>query len=152
CDPPEAAACRAGLDRWLPTFGALSAAWAAGEDPAQSAARLLPPAAGVRVADFFFTYWPEEGPDGQPRLESWDPAMLAEVISLPEGGVSRPLRSSMGIHVFRLDRYKPAKLASDPAVRDALRKRICSTRVQEIRDRYVRDLRAAAAVRLPASD
>jgi len=149
CDSPEAAACRQSLERWGPPFEALATAWAAGNPVEEAVDRIFPPGAPLHVSDFFFTYWPESGPEDQPKLESWDPAMLAEMVSLPVGETSKPLRSTMGLHVFRLDRYKPARLKDDPEVRDMIRKRICEGRVAQVRDRYVRDLRGAASIRIP---
>ncbi len=148
CDSAASAACRQGLERWGPPFEALSTAWAAGTPVEEAAARIFPGGAPVLVSDYFFTYWPESDPEDQPKLESWDPAMLAEITSLPVGEVSKPLRSTMGLHVFRLDRYKPARLKHDPEVRNKIRNRICEGRVAQVRDRYVRDLRAGAAIRI----
>ncbi len=149
CDSPAAAACRQALTRWEPLFGALATAWAAGTPLEEAAARIFPKDAPLHMADFFFTYWPESGPEDQPKLESWDPVMLAELVSLPEGEVSRVVRSNMGLHVFRLDRYKPAKLKDDPEVRAKIRDRICESRLAQVRDRYVRDLRKTASIRIP---
>jgi len=148
CDTEAAAACRQGLERWGPPFEALSTAWAAGTPVDEAASRIFSVGAPVDVSDFFFTYWPESDPEDQPKLESWDPAMLAEITSLPVGAVSKPLRSTMGLHVFRLDRYKPARLKHDPEVRNKIRNRICEGRVAQVRDRYVRDLRAGASIRI----
>jgi len=148
CASLAAAACRQGLDQWGPPFEALSTAWASGTPVEEAAARIFQGAAPLHIADFFFTYWPESDPEDQPKLESWDPAMLAEIISLPVGEVSKPRRSTMGLHLFRLDRYKPARLKDDPEVRAKIRKRICDGRVAQVRDRYVRDLRVGASIRI----
>ena len=148
CDTPAAAACRQGLVRWGPPFEALSTAWAAGTPVEAATARIFPEGAPLHVSDFFFTYWPESGPEDQPKLESWDPVMLAELVALPVGAVSKPLRSTMGLHVFQLDRYKPARLKDDPEVRGKIRDRICRGRVAHVRDRYVQDLRGAASIRM----
>lgn len=149
CDTPAAAACRQGLERWGPPFEALSTAWRAGTPVEDALLRIFPGGSPALVSDFFFTYWPESDPEDQPKLESWDPAMLAELISLPVGAVSKPLRSTMGLHVFRLDRFKPARLKDDPEVRIKIRTRICEGRMAQVRDRYVRDLRAGAIIRIP---
>lgn len=149
CDTPASAACRQDLPRWEPHFGALATAWAAGTPLEEAAAKVFPEDTPLHMADFFFTYWPESGPGDQPRLVSWDPVMLAELVSLPEGEVSRVVRSTMGLHVFRLDRYKPAKLKDDPEVRANIRERICEGRMAQVRDRYVRDLRKTASIRIP---
>jgi len=149
CDTPAAAACRQNLPHWEPLFGSLATAWAAGTTLEEAAARIFPKDAPLHMADFFFTYWPESGPEDQPKLVSWDPVMLAELVSLPEGEVSRVVRSNMGLHVFRLDRYKPAKLKEDPEVRTMIRDKICEGRVAQVRDRYVRDLRKTASIRIP---
>jgi hypothetical protein len=148
CDTDAAAVCRQGLIRWSPLLDTLSTAWAAGTDMEKAVARIFPEHCPLRVTDFFFTYWPESGPEDQPKLKSWDPAMLAEIVSLPVGEVSKPLLSSMGLHVFRLDSYKPARLKDDPMVRRKIRERICDRRVAEVRDQYVRDLRSNASIRI----
>ncbi|MFH1531694.1 MAG: peptidylprolyl isomerase [Pseudomonadota bacterium] len=148
CDTPAAEACRQDLVQWGPPFEALSLAWASGTPVEEGVARIFQGTAPLNSADFFFTYWPESGPEEQPKLESWDPAMLAEIISLPVGEVSKPLRSTMGLHLFRLDRYKPAHLKDDPEVRSRIRERICEGRVAQVRDRYVRDLRSGASIRM----
>ena len=149
CDTPEAEACRQNLIRWEPPFGALATSWAAGTPLEEASARIFPRDAPLHMAEFFFTYWPESGSEDQPKLVSWDPVMLAELVSLPEGEVSRVVRSTMGLHIFRLDRYKPAKLKDDPEVRAKIRGKICEGRVAQVRDRYVRDLRKTASIRIP---
>ena len=149
CDTAAAGACRQSLTRWGPPFEALSTAWAAGTPVEDAASRIFQGKAPLDISDFFFTYWPESGPEAQPKLDSWDPAMLAELISLPVGEVSKPLRSTMGLHVFRLDRYKPARLKHDPEVRQKIRERICKGRVAQVRDRYVRDLRGNGSIEIP---
>ncbi len=149
CDTPAAGACRQGLQRWSPPFEALSTAWTSGTRVEEAASRIFPQGAPLHLSEFFFTYWPQSGPEDQPKLDSWDPAMLAEIISLPVGEVSKPLRSTMGLHVFRLDRYKPARLKHDPEVRKKIRDRICKSRIAQVRDRYVRDLRGNASIRIP---
>lgn len=149
CDTSAAATCRQGLPRWGPPFESLALSWAAGTPVEEAVSRIFPPEAPLHVSDFFFTYWPESGPEGQPKLESWGPAMLAEVVALPIGEVSKPLSSSMGLHVFRLDRYKPARLKDDPEVRERIRAQLCRGRVGRVRDLYVRELRGAAVIRIP---
>ena len=148
CDAPEAAACRQGLGRWGPPVEALATAWAAGTPVEPAVDRIFSAGTPLRVSDFFLTYWPESGPEDQPQLASWDPMMLAELVSLPTGEVSKPVRSDMGLHVFRLDRYKPARLKDDPELRGELAEKICEDRVARVRDRYVGDLRATASIRM----
>ena len=148
CDTAAAAGCRQGLPRWGPPFESLALSWAAGT-PVEDAVSRIFPGEALHVSDFFFTYWPESGPEGQPKLESWDPEMLAEVVALPVGEVSRPLASPMGLHVFRLDRYKPARLKDDPEVREQIRVQLCRGRVVRVQDAYVRELRGAAVIRIP---
>jgi hypothetical protein len=152
CDTPAAAACRQGLERWGPPFEALTTAWRGGTPVEDAIRRIFPEESPVLVSDFFFTYWPESDPEDQPKLDSWDPLMLSELVSLPVGAVSNPLRSTMGLHVFRLDRFKPARLKDDPEVRIKIRTRICEGRVAQVRDRYVRDLRAGASIRIPEQE
>jgi len=144
CTSAEAGKCLADNRPVLRELQALAGTWTSDVVPDLSALAARFPL--LKGYDFGFVVWPGIPLEDQKRKKLFDPATLRAVIALRTGQVSQPVESSLGYHVFRLTRFRPAIEPDSPELVDAARARICKDRVENTRHRYVLELLKSAVV------
>ncbi len=66
--------------------------------------------------------------------------------SLPEGGISEPIRTKFGWHVLKVEERRALAAPPLDEVKDQLRERMLRGQMEKYTDQYVQELRAAAVV------
>ncbi len=76
--------------------------------------------------------------------------MVAEfekaAFTLPQGGVSEPVRTKFGWHVLKVEERRSIPPKSFDELKDALRERLGRAQLEKLTEQYVRELRDAASV------
>ncbi|HWN82799.1 MAG TPA: peptidylprolyl isomerase, partial [Candidatus Udaeobacter sp.] len=63
-------------------------------------------------------------------LTGQNPAFVESVLALPAGGISRPLRTSLGYHVVKVESHDPERVRELQAVRPSLERKLAPKRFE----------------------
>lgn len=138
CDTPQHVACFASLERHLQALRTLRDEWVLHSDwPPQ---RLLPADSPYRATDYTFLDWPGIPDDKQVRKRLLDTPTRKAIKTLKPGEVSAPLRSSLGVHLFRLNKVRKAITHTSPDFQLEGRQYLCKKRIQSTKKDYVKRL------------
>lgn len=147
CPDGDVTACKE-RNRGLPNaLERLATEWRKG--PLPPLAELTRPYPGLRVTDFAFVIWPDIPLDRQRQKSLFDPALLGTIMALEPGEVSVPIESSLGFHLVRLNRFRPAITADSPEFLAAGTRALCRQRVEQTRRDFVSRLLGQAVVEPP---
>ena len=75
-----------------------------------------------------------------------NPAFIESVLALPEGAVSRPLKTSLGYHVVKVESHDPERVRDLQAVRPSLERKLAPKRFESEFKRTIDSLHAAYKV------
>ena len=134
------------MDELLP----VAKAWRAGPLPPMEA--LLNSWPGLVVTDFGMLDWPSIPRARKRPRELFPEAILSAVKVLEEGEVAGPIRSEIGIHLFKLNRRRGAIESTSAEFRSGARAAICNQRIEQTRWDYLKRLLEGAVVQVPGEE
>jgi len=76
------------------------------------------------------------------------PEIEAAAFNLPPGGVSEPLRTTVGFHLIKVEKVRAEPVAPLSEVRDAIREQIFQEKYEAKRKDYLASLRANASIQV----
>jgi hypothetical protein len=145
CPAEEVAACKATHGKLLAELPQVRRRWLQeGKPPDVSS--LLPSFPGLVSTDFAFIVWPGIALEKQKRLTLFDLPTLRTIMAMKEGEVSKPLESSLGYHLVKLTRFRPAITAQTEEFASQARTLLCKERVERTRNETVNRLVEAAII------
>jgi hypothetical protein len=144
CDPAEVDACFARHAPLLDALRPVAEAWRQGTPPPLDELRPTWPA--LRLTDFGILAWPGIPVERRRPRELFDEATVDAVRQLAPGDVAGPLRSPLGIHLFRLTEHRGAIQPDSPEFAETARTELCRRRIDETRRDYVKRLVEAAVI------
>jgi hypothetical protein len=104
------------------------------------------------VTDFGMLDWPSIPLERKRPRELFPESIVNAVKILQEGEVAGPIRSDIGIHLFKLSRRRGAIESTSPEFRQAARAAICKHRIEQTRWDYVKRLLEGAVVEVPGEE
>lgn len=138
CDSPQHAACFASLERHATQLETLAAQWRL--HPEWPPQRVTGSESPYLATDFAFLDWPGIPDEQQIRKRLLDASTRITIKALKAGEVSKPIRSSLGAHVFRLNAVRKAVTAQSPEFQLEGRQYLCKKRIASTRQDYVKRL------------
>lgn len=90
----------------------------------------------------------DSGDLGRIRKDHMLPEIRTAVEDLRPGEVSRPVKTSAGVHIFRLEEVTPAQPRALDEVENEIRSILFQERVADLYEKWLKDLRATAQVEI----
>ncbi len=147
CEDAQLRACMERHEPLVEELRTIALAWREGELPSMVKLRAAWPS--LVVTDFGMLDWPSIPLDRKRPRALFPESVVSAVKVLSPGDVAGPIRSEIGIHLFKLNRRRGAIESSSPEFRLAARTAICKHRIEQTRWDYVKRLLEGAVVRLP---
>ncbi len=144
CDEAQLQDCLRHHEPLMQLLRPVAEAWRTAELPPLVELRNTWPA--LAVTDFGVLDWPGIPPDRKRPRYLFPESVVSAVKALAEGEVAGPIRSEIGIHLFKLKRHRGAIESTSPEFRTAARASICKHRIEETRWDYVKRLLEGAVV------
>lgn len=144
CDEAQLQECRKRHEPLMELLIPVAKAWRTTEAPPVDELRKAWP--DLVITDFGMLDWPSIPLSRKRPRNLFPESVVSAVKALADGEVAGPIRSEIGIHLFKLKRRRGAIESTSPEFRLAARSAICKHRIEETRWDYVKRLLESSVV------